>query len=115
MITFRLRWLLPVAALTALTAARAGDPLADPGQPSPLDAQVRVPAVVYDSAFKSYRAHADDPLQSWPQALETVGRIGGWRAYAREAAPTPTEAPQGSAAAPAAPPAPIGHGADHHH
>ncbi|HEY0858744.1 MAG TPA: hypothetical protein VGE16_16895, partial [Albitalea sp.] len=39
----------------------------------------------YRSAFDGYRRHAEQPVQSWREANDTVGRIGGWQAYAREA------------------------------
>lgn len=39
----------------------------------------------YQSAFDGYRRYGDQPLQSWREANDAVGRIGGWQAYAREA------------------------------
>lgn len=39
----------------------------------------------YRSAFEGYRSFSDPPAVSWREANDTVGRIGGWRAYAREA------------------------------
>ena len=39
----------------------------------------------YRSAFDGYRRHAEQPVQPWREANDTVGRIGGWQAYAREA------------------------------
>ncbi|MFT3778931.1 MAG: hypothetical protein QM772_11770 [Ottowia sp.] len=46
------------------------------------------------SAFEGYRAYAEPPATGWRQANDTVGRIGGWRAYAREAqAAQPESAP----------------------
>jgi hypothetical protein len=46
----------------------------------------------------------------WAQANETVNRIGGWRAYAREAqTPEPAAAPPGARVAPAPAPAHGGH------
>lgn len=40
----------------------------------------------YQSVLQGYRSHADPPLQAWREANDRVGRVGGWRAYAREAA-----------------------------
>lgn len=54
---------------------------------SPLDSQERVPAVRYQSAFDGYRRLQDTQPGDWRAANETVGRIGGWRVYAREAEP----------------------------
>lgn len=38
----------------------------------------------YRSAFEGYRRHDDQPVGSWREANDLVGRIGGWQAYARE-------------------------------
>lgn len=40
--------------------------------------------VGYESAFKDYRRYADEPVASWTGSNDVVGKIGGWRAYARE-------------------------------
>ena len=55
----------------------------------------------WPSAFDGYRRFADAPAADWRAANDTVGRIGGWRAYAREGQEA---APAGGAghAAPAA-------------
>jgi hypothetical protein len=68
----------PTAAPTAApTATRRLDPA---------DANAEVPALVHRSAFTSYRAAGEIEVGSWREANDTVARIGGWRAYAREAA-----------------------------
>lgn len=51
----------------------------------PLDAGARVPAVTHSSALAGYRLLGDDQRVSWQEANERVNRIGGWRAYTREA------------------------------
>lgn len=84
-------------------------------RPDPLDAQARVPAAVHSSALAGYRRLGDDRRVDWKEANETVNRIGGWRAYAREAQqPDPAaSAPAGSprpAPAASAAPAHGGHG-----
>ena len=38
----------------------------------------------YRSAFEGYRRYDDQPVGSWREANDLVGRIGGWQAYARE-------------------------------
>lgn len=38
----------------------------------------------YRSVFEGYRPFSDQPAVSWREANDAVGRIGGWRAYARE-------------------------------
>lgn len=84
--------------LLAATAAAAA------AQPAPPPA---APTLPYRSAFEDYRPWSDQPPASWKEANETVGRIGGWRAYAREAS---GEAAPASSSEPAAPgaPAPTG-------
>ncbi len=39
----------------------------------------------YRSAFDGYRRYADEPVTPWKAANDQVGRIGGWRTYAKEA------------------------------
>ena len=106
------RWLLPVAAAVAMSAAHAQS-TPRPAVPSnPLDAGASVPPLAYRSALGSYRRIGDDKPVPWREANETVGRIGGWRAYAREAAEAAEPAaavasPPSSAASAAARPAPM--------
>lgn len=38
----------------------------------------------YVSPLRAYKAYADQPVESWREANDRVGRIGGWRAYAKE-------------------------------
>ncbi len=121
-----LRAALTVAAFTAAlmsngpAAAQASQPgsAAPVTKRDPLNAAERVPTVQHRSALASYRAHAEQPVGSWREANDTVTKIGGWRAYAREAsqpdasAPMPPSAPPPVApvAKPAATqPAPAGH------
>lgn len=39
----------------------------------------------YRSASEGYKRYSDEPMVPWREANDTVGRIGGWQAYAREA------------------------------
>lgn len=62
----------------AQDAARAPAPVSHP------------PVPAFESVFKGYRPFSDEKTAPWKEANDTVGRIGGWRAYAREAhAPAP--------------------------
>jgi len=61
--------------------SEVGHPKADP-----LDASAAVPPVRVRSSFAGYHGLADEKVGSWREANDTVGRIGGWKAYAREAA-----------------------------
>ena len=80
--------LAALAALATPLAARAQAPVPPVlgTRPDPLDAQARVPPLLHQSAFAQYRRLGEVPVGSWREANDTVTRIGGWRAYAREAA-----------------------------
>jgi len=103
--------LLRASAWVALCLATltAGAQTVRGGRPDPLDATADVPRTSHESAFKAYRRLGDTPPTPWKQANETVERIGGWRAYAREA--DPARAPADAASAPTTP-APRGKPAD---
>ena len=83
------RWLLPAALWAAACTAAAQTPPPAPRPADPLDAQASVPAPVYRSSLRDPRrppqpVDARPPIP-WREANDTVARIGGWRAYAREA------------------------------
>ena len=115
------RWRMPSAVQSALLAAlllatltAQAQPAAKAARPDPLDPTASVPAPSYLSSFSQYRLLGDEKPVSWRDANDTVTRIGGWRAYAREA-----QQPDPAPAAPAAPaavsnekakPMPAGHG-----
>jgi hypothetical protein len=40
----------------------------------------------YQSALQNYKPFADEKIVPWKQSNDTVREVGGWRAYAREAA-----------------------------
>jgi hypothetical protein len=58
-------------------------------RPDPADPAVPVPLAVHRSALAGTSAPPVDAPTPWRSANETVNRIGGWRAYAREAAAPP--------------------------
>lgn len=97
------RWLAGCALLFAATAALAQPASTQPGRPDPLDPLAQVPAATYVSPFANYQRLGDDQRVPWSQANETVNRIGGWRAYLREANQADAAPPSPT---PAAPPAP---------
>ncbi len=41
--------------------------------------------VQYTSAFSDYVPYSEQAIESWRKANDTVGEIGGWRTYAKEA------------------------------
>ena len=61
---------------------------------------------VYHSVFESYRAMTEPQMTPWRAANDTVRDVGGWRAYAKEAAaanaaattpaPQPSTSPTGA-------------------
>lgn len=65
------------------------------------DPKAAVPPLVYRSAFRSYRPNAEAEVGNWKEANDKVGRIGGWRVYAKEAAKEASQ-PDAAASAPAA-------------
>lgn len=85
----RLPWLAAVALIFALPAAAQRLP----ARPDPADPKAATAPLVYRSALGDYRkAAAESPPTAWRAANDTVERIGGWRAYAREAAAAPAAA-----------------------
>jgi hypothetical protein len=77
--------------LAALAQAQTAQPA-----PDPLDPRAEVPPAQHRSAMAGYRPLSEAPVGSWKEANERVNRIGGWRAYAREAA-QPASAPASAA------------------
>jgi hypothetical protein len=98
-----IRWLSPALfiAIAWAPAAIAQDRSPAAAAADPLDAGASVPTVVYRSNLAGYRRLGNDKPIPWREANETVGRIGGWRAYAREAnEPASAERPATGASAP---------------
>ncbi len=100
MLPIPIRWLLPATLLSILPGIAATAPGGPDGvaaaRPDPLDASAAVPPVIHRSAFTQYRHLAPAKLDAWKAANDKVGRIGGWRSYAREAAQNPAPAPPAS-------------------
>ncbi len=91
--------LVLVAIAAGLSTAAAAQPAAGPA-----DAKASVPPTAYESPFAGYRGHADAKVGHWRGVNEEVGRIGGWKAYAREAYEASQAAQSGAKPAPVAPP-----------
>ena len=73
-----------VGTLSALGLATS-PALAQTSQAQPAATQSTVPVLIYRSAFTRYKPFADQSVLSWREVNDEVGRIGGWRVYAREA------------------------------
>lgn len=89
---------LGLAAIAALAAPVAG---AQPASQAPGQAPS------FRSALEGYQPFSDQEVGAWKEVNDTVGRIGGWRVYAREAqeGTKPAQAPAPAQAAPAQAPA----------
>jgi len=100
----RRRSLAPATTL-CLTGFAAALASAQPSSSAP----AAVPSIAplgYVSVFSHYRPLRDEPATPWRAANDTVNRIGGWRAYAREAqTPAPIPAPGGKQDPRSTPPA----------
>lgn len=97
------------AAVSVLNVAALAQSLPHPPaeRADPLNAEAPVPPAAYRSALAGYRSLADEKVMPWKESNDTAGRIGGWRAYARQAREgepaMPADTPPGPGAAPAAP------------
>ena len=88
----------PVFAQTpASTTAKSASSSAALVRPDPLDTNAAVLPLVYRSMFEGYRPNAEAALGAWKDANDNVGRVGGWRVYARQA--RQPEAPEAATAA----------------
>jgi len=54
-----------------------------PAQPAP---------AAFRSALEGYQPYTDEKIIPWKEANDNVGRIGGWREYAKEARQAPDAA-----------------------
>ena len=73
-----------VAALSLPLLAHAQSGPAMPAG-NPARAESPAPATAYRSPFANYRPHAAVTPGPWRGLNDEVARIGGWKAYAREA------------------------------
>lgn len=112
-----IRWLLSAACGFFIASTQAQTPTSVPLRPDPLDAGVSVPALTYQSAIGQHRHFGNQSALSWREANQRVHRIGGWRAYAREAYEASTEqapATRAPSATPGLPAGPAGQGVHNH-
>ncbi len=106
-----MRWLMPATfalATAAVAAPGAPGPDVDRRVADPLDATAKLPPLAYKSVLGSYKRLAETEPVPWRQANDRVARIGGWRAYAREANAPAAAASAAPAPQPAAMPMPHG-------
>ena len=55
--------------------------------------------LVFRSAFEGYQPYTDEKMVAWQRANDSVGQIGGWREYAKEASRPDSSPPVNGAAA----------------
>jgi hypothetical protein len=75
------------AAMLAVLATPISGAVAQPAAAAPAgsaSAAVAAGRLPYRSDFEGYRGFTDQPVLSWREANDRVGRIGGWQAYARD-------------------------------
>ena len=80
-----LAWILSIAAAAPIAWAQ---PASNGSRADPQDAYATVPRSIYRSSLADYRGFSDEKLRAWKETNDSVGRIGGWRAYAKEAQET---------------------------
>lgn len=78
------RWLLLSGLLLSSSLAGAR-PLSADGTTVPSAAAPAAFQLEYFSVFTRYQSYRDQPLLSWQETNDNVGKIGGWRFYARDA------------------------------
>lgn len=78
-----------VLAAALSTSAAFAQPM-----PAPTPASVvnQAAPLGFTSAMEGYKPYTDDAVTNWKAANDTVAQIGGWRAYAKEAAAAPEAA-----------------------
>ena len=84
------RWLASMTCIVVFGAS------AQTTSPAPQPENFRPQA--YRSALADYQPFNDAKLAPWKESNDTVGSVGGWRAYAREAQGQEAVVPAASAA-----------------
>lgn len=69
-------WAFVLTSLTAAAGAQTAEPAAQQ-QSGLID-------LTYRSTLHSYQRFSEEKVGSWRDANDNVGRIGGWREYAKE-------------------------------
>lgn len=80
------RWLVLIPAWTAY--AVSAQTVSAPTAALAPTAQASPAPITFYSALEGYQPFTDAKPIPWREANDTVGRIGGWQAYAREAQQT---------------------------
>lgn len=91
-------WALVLGAAAAVPAFAQTSSSSSPSPSSHPAASAAEAELGYHSTLADYQRFSEQPVGSWREANDNVGRIGGWRAYAREAREPAAPAPSGAAA-----------------
>jgi hypothetical protein len=83
MLSLSLRWAVLSAAAPAILYLSAASAQAQSNSEEPTGNAA--PALQYRSALADYRKFNDQAVAPWTEVNDTVGKIGGWRVYAKEA------------------------------
>lgn len=83
LLTSSLALLFVLPALALAQAGPASGSAVAPG--APIAAATSPAPAEYRSAFEGYQPYTEEKTISWKEANDLTGRIGGWRAYAKEA------------------------------
>lgn len=78
------RWLATLTTLAALGVSAQTRPVSQPIA-EPAAVRAIAGAEPYRSALEGYRPFNEEKVLPWKETNDTVGRIGGWKVYAREA------------------------------
>lgn len=70
--------LLSSSLAVAQPVSNHGTAVQNAAEPSPFQ-------LPYFSVFTRYQSYREQPLSSWQETNDTVGKIGGWRFYTRDA------------------------------
>ena len=77
---------VPVVSTTVLWASVA---LSQPAPTPPANPRIAEAAPAgFKSVLESYKPYTEEKTVNWKAANDTTAKIGGWRAYAKEAAQT---------------------------
>ena len=95
-----MKFAIPFMAIVTAALSLSGASIA---APDPTDEKNTVPPVLYLSPFRDYKPLGEDKAIPWKAANDEVGRIGGWRAYAKEAQDAAASVKPATPVAPATP------------
>jgi hypothetical protein len=90
-----LPWMAALGSTAALTVLAQTAPQAS----SSAGPTAQTSSAAYSSSLQDYQPFTDQEILPWKQANDTVGQIGGWRAYAKQAHDAASESQKAPAAA----------------